>query len=130
MFWKEALGQLPNPTNDLDVSDEFMIGVGPDMAPVAAWGFLRTIELARSITTDRLHLGIAAALPGAPCTLRDNSHGKNAAVYGHSPLAGFPTSGSYANDPTETDAIIHAPIHGEPATRLAYMRLPSPTRAA
>ena len=73
-----------DPESDVDISDLFMMGVNPDEAPVAAWCFLRAISLANHVNTDRLHVGIGAALLGVPCTLRNNSYGKNSAVYEHS----------------------------------------------
>ena len=72
------------PVSDVDISDLFMLGVGPHDAPLAAWCFLKSITYARHINTDRLHVGIGSALLGVPCTLRDNSYGKNAAVFWHS----------------------------------------------
>jgi exopolysaccharide biosynthesis predicted pyruvyltransferase EpsI len=72
------------PVSDVDISDLFMLGVGPHEAPLAAWCFLKAIAQARHINTDRLHVAIGSALLGIPCTLRDNSYGKNAAVFQHS----------------------------------------------
>ncbi|SFM72093.1 polysaccharide pyruvyl transferase family protein [Variovorax sp. OV329] len=75
--------------SDADISDLFMLGVNPGEAHVAAWCFLRAISLARHVNTDRLHVGIGAALLGVPCTLRDNVYGKNSAVFNHS-MSGLP----------------------------------------
>ncbi|WP_027169529.1 polysaccharide pyruvyl transferase family protein [Mesorhizobium sp. WSM3224] len=72
------------PQSDVDVSDLFALGVRPNEARLAAWCFLKTISFAKHITTDRLHVGVAAAMLGVPCTLRDNSYGKNHSVYEHS----------------------------------------------
>jgi exopolysaccharide biosynthesis predicted pyruvyltransferase EpsI len=79
-----------SPRSDIDVSHAFMIGVGPGIASVASWGFLRTVQLARAVRTDRLHIGIACALLGVPCELRDNSYGKNASIWRHSLAGRFP----------------------------------------
>jgi exopolysaccharide biosynthesis predicted pyruvyltransferase EpsI len=72
------------PKSDLDIGLLYMLGVWPHQAPTAAWCFLKTISMAPKITTDRLHVGIGSALLGVPCELRDNSYGKNKAVYQHS----------------------------------------------
>ncbi|MCR6476972.1 polysaccharide pyruvyl transferase family protein [Variovorax sp. ZS18.2.2] len=72
------------PVSDVDISDLFMLGVGPRDAPLAAWCFLKAIAQARHINTDRLHVAIGSALLDVPCTLRDNSYGKNSAVFQHS----------------------------------------------
>jgi exopolysaccharide biosynthesis predicted pyruvyltransferase EpsI len=42
------------------------------------------------VATDRLHVGIGAALLGKTCRLHDNSYGKNRAVYDHSIRNHFP----------------------------------------
>lgn len=73
-----------SPKADSDIALLFMLGVSPDDAPTAAWCFLKTISIASKISTDRLHVGIGSALLGVPCELRDNSYGKNGAVYQHS----------------------------------------------
>lgn len=78
----EAAG--PDGGTDADISALFDFGVGPDNAPVAAWCLLHAVQSARRIRTDRLHVGIAAALLGKPCELLDNSYGKNRAVHAHS----------------------------------------------
>jgi exopolysaccharide biosynthesis predicted pyruvyltransferase EpsI len=78
-----------SPSSDLDVSTLFAMGVTPNEAPVAAWCFLKVISLANHINTDRLHVAIGAALLDKPCTLRNNSYGKNRSVFRHS-LSDFP----------------------------------------
>jgi exopolysaccharide biosynthesis predicted pyruvyltransferase EpsI len=78
----ESLSESPH--SDADIGLLYMLGVRPHEAPTAAWCFLKTINMALRITTDRLHVGIGSALLGVPCDLRDNSYGKNAAVYRHS----------------------------------------------
>ncbi|TLU87948.1 MAG: hypothetical protein FDX21_03840 [Chlorobium sp.] len=79
-----------HPFTDVDISTLLAIGVDPLNAPIAAWCFLTGISIAHFVYTDRLHVGIAAALLGKECILSDNSYGKNRAVYRHS-LTGFPT---------------------------------------
>jgi exopolysaccharide biosynthesis predicted pyruvyltransferase EpsI len=78
------------PISDVDISFQFMLGITPLEAAISAWCFLKAISLARHIRTDRLHVGIGAALLGTPCELRDNSYGKNSSVYGHSLAGRFP----------------------------------------
>lgn len=79
--------RLRIPQSDADISHLFTFGTAPEQARLGAWCFLKTISLAARIVTDRLHVGIGAALLGVPCDLYDNSYGKNAAVYEYS-LAG------------------------------------------
>lgn len=45
------------------------------------WHCMRQADI---IVTDRLHVGISAALLGLPCILADNSYGKISGVYGQS----------------------------------------------
>lgn len=78
-----------DPVSDADISDLFMMGVNPEEVSIPVWCFLRTISLAQHVNTDRLHVGIGAAMLGTPCTLRENTYGKNAAVFEHS-LMHFP----------------------------------------
>ena len=80
----DSESRFASPKSEADISHLFMLGTWPHEAPTAAWCFLKTISLASKITTDRLHVGIGSALLGKPCELRDNSYGKNAAVYRHS----------------------------------------------
>jgi len=80
-----------SPVSDIDISFDFALGVGSGNAAVSAWCFLKAISLARHIATDRLHVGIGAALLGISCEFRDNTYGKNSAVYGHSMVGEFPS---------------------------------------
>jgi exopolysaccharide biosynthesis predicted pyruvyltransferase EpsI len=68
----------------LDLSSAFAFGVTAGKAEPAAWCFLESVRTMKAIVTDRLHVGIAAALVGTPCVLRDNAYGKNAEIYMHS----------------------------------------------
>jgi exopolysaccharide biosynthesis predicted pyruvyltransferase EpsI len=78
----EATGRHPG--TDIDISEVFSKGVWPENALCAAWAFLEAIRTVDAIETDRLHVAIGAGLLGTPCTLHDNSYGKNWAVYRHS----------------------------------------------
>jgi len=80
----DAESRSISPKSEADIALLYMLGVGPHEAPMAAWCFLKTISIASKITTDRLHVGIGSALLGVPCELRENSYGKNRAVYQHS----------------------------------------------
>lgn len=77
------------PQTEADISKLFAFGVSPSKAATAVWCLLRVIRAARHINTDRLHVAIGCALTGTPCTLRDNSYGKNGQVFDHS-LRAFP----------------------------------------
>lgn len=92
---------VAEPASDADISDLFMMGVNPDEAPLAAWCFLHAISLANHVLTDRLHVGIGAALMRVPCTMRDNAYGKNAAVFDYS-LTGVPHIRMIQANPRET----------------------------
>jgi exopolysaccharide biosynthesis predicted pyruvyltransferase EpsI len=70
--------------NDLDISKAFEFGVLPDNAEKSVWCMFEAINRSRTVTTDRLHVGIACALLNRECTLLDNSYGKNRSVYLHS----------------------------------------------
>jgi exopolysaccharide biosynthesis predicted pyruvyltransferase EpsI len=84
----EASGHHPH--TDADISAIFEYGVWPETARLATWAFLECIRTTESIETDRLHVAIGAALVGTPCTLHDNSYGKNRAMYQHSLRSHFP----------------------------------------
>lgn len=86
----DAESTLRPPRSDIDISHVFTFGTGPEQAPLAAWCFLKSINLARHIVTDRLHVAIGAALLGTPCRFHDNSYGKNEAVYRRSMEGRFP----------------------------------------
>jgi exopolysaccharide biosynthesis predicted pyruvyltransferase EpsI/GR25 family glycosyltransferase involved in LPS biosynthesis len=77
------------PQTEADISKLFAFGVSPSKASTAVWCLLKVIRTARHINTDRLHVAIGCALTGTPCTLRDNSYGKNGQVFDHS-LREFP----------------------------------------
>jgi len=77
------------PQTDADISKLFAFGVTPGKVIPAVWCLLKVIQTARHINTDRLHVAIGCALTGTPCTLRDNSYGKNGQVFDHS-LREFP----------------------------------------
>jgi exopolysaccharide biosynthesis predicted pyruvyltransferase EpsI len=69
---------------DLDVSRAFGRVTDAETSKLAAWCFLQTISVAKSVVTDRLHVAIACALLQKDCELVDNSYNKNREVYAHS----------------------------------------------
>jgi exopolysaccharide biosynthesis predicted pyruvyltransferase EpsI len=73
-----------------DVSVVFATGVAPGSAELGAWMMLEFARRAAQITTNRLHIGIAAALVGTPVVLHDNSYGKVSGVYLNSMRGRFP----------------------------------------
>jgi exopolysaccharide biosynthesis predicted pyruvyltransferase EpsI len=52
--------------------------------------FYHIIARQKSIITDRLHIAVAAALAGVPCTMRANNYFKNKAVFDASISGNFP----------------------------------------
>lgn len=77
--------------SDADISAIFALGTWPGKAELSAWCFLEMIRTAPPIISDRLHVGIGAALLGKACTLHDNSYGKNLGVWRHSLRHQFPS---------------------------------------
>lgn len=77
--------------SDVDVSAIFAFGTWPGTAERAAWSLMEMIRTSPPIETDRLHVGIAAALLGKDCVLHDNSYGKNLGVWQHSLRHHFPS---------------------------------------
>jgi exopolysaccharide biosynthesis predicted pyruvyltransferase EpsI len=80
---------LPSGPN-FDVSVVFATGVAPGLAEAGAWMMLEFARLASHVTTNRLHVGIAAALVGTPVVLHDNSYGKVSGVFLNSMRGRFP----------------------------------------
>ncbi|SFV38928.1 Exopolysaccharide biosynthesis protein EpsI, predicted pyruvyl transferase [Hyphomicrobium facile] len=76
--------------SDLDVSKVFTGVADVETSRLRAWCFLKTISVARQVTTDRLHVAIACALLGKECELVDNSYSKNREIYAFS-LERFPS---------------------------------------
>jgi exopolysaccharide biosynthesis predicted pyruvyltransferase EpsI len=77
--------------SDMDVSEVFMGSMSdPNAVRKSAAAFLHTISSAKSIITDRLHVGIAASLMNIPCEILDNSYGKNREVYKFSLASKYP----------------------------------------
>lgn len=77
----ESLGLY---NTDLDLSDElgwFGWNESRKNIDFAAHTLLKTVRCFDLIQTDRLHVGIAAALTGADVELYDNSYGKVSGVY-------------------------------------------------
>lgn len=79
---REALSSRIN--TDLDVSRAFGSVTDVETSKLAAWCFLKTISIAKRVTTDRLHVAIACALLQKECELVDNSYNKNREIYAHS----------------------------------------------
>lgn len=78
-----------SPAGHLDASYAFAFGGGEVASLMSTWALLTFVSRCRAIVTDRLHVGIAAALLGVPCTLLPNSYDKNQSVYEQS-LRYFP----------------------------------------
>lgn len=51
--------------------------------------FMKTIDLAEHVKTNRLHVGVGAALLGKQTELHDNSYGKNRAIFDATIAASF-----------------------------------------
>ena len=60
--------------------------------------FLRKLDSAQAVVSDRLHVCIGAALLGKRVTMVDNDYGKNRAVYEHSLAGRFPAVTFHAGD--------------------------------
>ena len=73
-----------------DVSVVFATGVAPGPAEIGAWMMLEFARRASQVTTNRLHIGVAAALVGTHVVLHDNSYGKVSGVYLNSMRGRFP----------------------------------------
>lgn len=78
-----------SPAGHLDASHAFAFGGGEVASLMSAWALLTFVSRCRAIVTDRLHVGIAAALMNVSCTLLPNSYDKNQSVYEQS-LRYFP----------------------------------------
>lgn len=78
------------PKSSIDISRLFKTGTMPNKAEVGALALLSYLERLEEIYTDRLHVGIAAAILGKRVYLYDDSHGIAASVYRHSLQADFP----------------------------------------
>jgi exopolysaccharide biosynthesis predicted pyruvyltransferase EpsI len=93
VFYSRGDGEKAAPIGgrDLDLSAAFALGTTSGLAERSAWCFLEMIRTSPPIVTDRLHVGIGAALLGKICTLHDNSYGKNSEVWSHSIKCFFPT---------------------------------------
>jgi exopolysaccharide biosynthesis predicted pyruvyltransferase EpsI len=66
---------------NIDAAALFRTGTRPGTCEPGAWMMLEFCKLPAEITTNRLHIGIGAALVGTPTVLRDNNYGKISAVY-------------------------------------------------
>ncbi|MFO1204343.1 MAG: polysaccharide pyruvyl transferase family protein [Burkholderiales bacterium] len=100
--WRHALSRLQIPDNgrldilrtdkeatspnrgdaSWDISDLYGSNFRPrSEAEFIARDMLNFVQRAEAVRTDRLHVGIAAALVGRPVTYLDNSYGKIKAIY-------------------------------------------------
>lgn len=70
--------------SDFDASDVFAFGIWGERGAASAWCLLNAVRLVQAVTTDRLHVGIAAALLGKDCELHDNIYGKNRNIFEYS----------------------------------------------
>lgn len=77
---------------NIDISTYFRTGTDPKGADIGAWMMLEFCRLPSTITTNRLHVGIAAALVGTPVIFLDNSYGKVSGVFNKSIAGRFPTA--------------------------------------
>jgi len=73
-----------------DISVIFKGAVTPGKAELSAWMLFEFTRLAGEVMTNRLHVGIAAALAKTPTRLYDNNYGKLSGVYVHSMQERFP----------------------------------------
>lgn len=86
----EDTGATPHPLN-ADMSRNF--ATGDQSCPVSvnvAKMLVRVIDLYDRVETNRLHIAILSAILGKPVAMRDNSYGKNRAVWEHSMRERFP----------------------------------------
>lgn len=85
----EARGGGGDPTMDLSAqygSDYALRGE----AELVSSDFLRVLQRADRVETDRLHVGIGASLLGKETVIHDNNYGKNSAIYTLSMAGRFP----------------------------------------
>lgn len=74
----------PTLAGSCDLSTMFEFGTWPDNAEKSVYCVVQAIRRAHTVTTDRLHIGVASGLVGKATVLLDNSYGKNRTVYLHS----------------------------------------------
>ncbi len=79
----EAPADQKIPRGNVDISDR-----GKTDTPID--GFIAHIARFQTVHTNRLHVGIAAALLGRDCHLYANGYSKNAAIHDHSLKPHFP----------------------------------------
>ena len=79
------------PANNVDLSSLFSIDTYPPRySHLTSHAFLATLRRVNSVSTDRLHVCIAAALLGKEVSFHANKYFKNRAVYETSLAGHFP----------------------------------------
>jgi exopolysaccharide biosynthesis predicted pyruvyltransferase EpsI len=79
------------PRGNVDLSNVFNVRpLDPVTCLEATWRMMRFIDRFDSVTTNRLHVCIMAALRGKRVDFLPNNYGKNRAVYEHSMARRFP----------------------------------------
>jgi exopolysaccharide biosynthesis predicted pyruvyltransferase EpsI len=87
----ESAGK-PIPPGNLDISDWFQMGTAPrGLAELGAQRFVRALQDAAAVRTDRLHVAITAGLLGRPVEFHPNNYFKCRAVYEHSMIRRTPS---------------------------------------
>lgn len=85
---KEAIE--PPSINHGDISAIFSMGSNVDLSPISTWCMFQAIRAPEELVTDRLHVGIGAALLGKSCELRNNNYGKIEDIYEYSMAGRYP----------------------------------------
>jgi exopolysaccharide biosynthesis predicted pyruvyltransferase EpsI len=80
------------PPGNIDISDWFQMGTAPRaLAELGAQRFLRALQDAAAVRTDRLHVAITAGILGRPVEFHPNNYFKCRAVYEHSMIRRTPS---------------------------------------
>jgi exopolysaccharide biosynthesis predicted pyruvyltransferase EpsI len=80
---------ISKPSDNIDVSETFKLGMDPDLALLSSVGLLRYIDKFEVINTNRLHGCIAGLLMNKRVNFYPNNYYKNEAVYNHSIKGAF-----------------------------------------
>jgi hypothetical protein len=84
--------QAPLPEGNLDLSHWFLFGTAPrPLAELGAQRFMRALQDAAAVRTDRLHVAITAGILGRPVEFHPNNYFKCRAVYEHSMIRRTPS---------------------------------------
>lgn len=105
----ESKFNLKTNANNVDLSKLFEFGVYPDNAQKSSWCLLEAIRLANCVHTDRLHVGISAAILGQSCNLLDNNYGKNKGIYNHSIRRFCASNFSFSTIPADPNLLVKNP---------------------